>query len=203
MKMKTLKMILLVMIISLFTGVLQSQVSVGINIGTPRYYYLQDIEAYYDIQASMYIYLFGGIWHHARVLPASYGHYDLNNGHRVIIRDYRGNRPYNYFNEHRSRFPKGHYDNSPDKNYWSMKEHRAQGRGNKAQGKEYKKEMKRNNKEFKKENKRQNKEFKKEEKRNNKGNGNNGNGRGNGKGNGGGNGKGNGNGGGNGHGKGH
>jgi hypothetical protein len=177
--MKTLKMILLIMIASLFTGILSAQVSVDINIGGPaRYYYLQDIESYFDIQASMYIFMSGGRWIRARELPPSYGHYDINNGHRVIIRDYRGSRPYNYYHEHRAKFPKGHYDNSPDKNYWSYKEHRSNGNRNKEQGKV-----------FKNENKPQNKEFKKEAKRNNKENGNNGKGNGHGKGNGNGKGK--------------
>ena len=156
--MKTLKMSLLIIIVSLFSNVLVAQVSVNVNIGTPRYYYLQDIEAYYDIPSSMYIYLSGSRWVHARVLPASFGHYDFENGHKVIIRDYRGSRPYSYFNVHRARFPKGHYG-SPDQNYWSYKEHRGQGQKYKEQGKEYRKE---------------NKNF-------NRGNGNQGNGRGNGK----------------------
>jgi hypothetical protein len=181
--MKAVKLILVIMIVSLFSGVVSAQVSIGINIGSPRYYYLPEIEAYYDIQASMYLYLFGGRWIHGRVLPASYGHYDYNNSHRVIINDYRGNRPYSYFRDHRSRFPKG-YSGGPEQSHWSMKEHKAQGKNFRPQGKE-----------FQKENKKQNKEFHKAEKRNDKGNGNrsNGGGRGNGKGNGGGNGHGNGN----------
>jgi hypothetical protein len=50
--MKTLKLILLIMTVSLFSNVMISQVSVDINIGVPapRYYYLQDIESYYDNQ---------------------------------------------------------------------------------------------------------------------------------------------------------
>lgn len=129
--MKTLKLIFLIIIVSLFTGSLKSQVSLGVNIGvpSPRYYYLQDIESYYDNQTSMYIYLSGGRWIHSRSLPASYGNYDLNNSHRVVIRDYNGRRPYNYIREHRVNFPKGRYG-EPEKNYWSYKEHRGQGRVN-------------------------------------------------------------------------
>jgi hypothetical protein len=181
--MKTLKLMLLIIIASLFSSALLAQVSVNINVGVPRgvkYYYLQDIEAYYDIPASMYIYLSGGRWIRARSLPSSYGHYDFNNGHRVEIRDYRGSRPYSYFNQHRANFPKGNY--GQEKKYWSAKEYKGQGNKNKNQGKEYKNAVKSNN----------------------KGHGNNGNGRGNGKGqgNGRGNGNGHGNGGGNGHGNG-
>ncbi|MGA2296441.1 MAG: hypothetical protein ABSG15_02720 [FCB group bacterium] len=116
--MKTLKMVLLIMIASLFSSVLLAQVSVGINIGTPRYYYLPDIEAYWDIPSSMYIYMYGGRWIHGRTLPASFGHYDFEHGRRVEIRDYRGSRPYSYFNQHRTNFPKGYHGSQ---NYWSPK----------------------------------------------------------------------------------
>jgi len=178
--MKTLKLILLIMIVSLFSNVLPAQVSVNFNIGVPapRYYYLQDIEAYYDIPASMYIYLSGSRWIRSRSLPESYGHYDINNGHRVIIKDYRGYRPYNYFPTHRVSFPKNQYN--PERNYWSVKEHKNQFKNNANAGKVYKNEIKK-----------QNKEFKNANKFNNKNNGNNGNGRGNGKGGGNGHGKGN------------
>lgn len=190
--MKAVKIIIMIIIVSLFSSVVSAQVSVGISIGSPRYYYLPDIEAYYDIQASMYLYLFGGRWIHGRELPASYGHYDYNNSHRVIINDYRGNRPYNYFNEHRSRFPKG-YSGGPEQSHWSAKEHKAQRKNFKAQGKVNQRV-----------NKAQGKEFKNAGNRNDKGNGNKGNGRGNGpgKGNASGGGNGHGNGGGNGHGNG-
>lgn len=175
--MKSIKLILLVMIAALFSNVLLAQVSVGINIGVPapRYYYLQDIGAYFDIQASMYIYLSGSRWIRGRVLPSSYGHYDFDNGHKIIIRDYHGSRPYSYYKQHRKHFPKGHY--GQDKNYWSAKEYRGQGSRNNNAGKEYKREN-----------------------RNNKFRGNEGNNRGNDKGNG--QGKRNGGGNGKGHGKG-
>lgn len=144
--MTILKKAFLIMIGLLFTSILSAQVSINVNIGTPsaRYYYLQDIEVYYDIQTSMYIYPFGGRWVRSRTLPASYGNYDLNNSHRVIINDYHGKRPYGYFNEHREKFPKGHY-NTPENNYWSAKEHEKQVKPNKEQGKKPKEENRNNN----------------------------------------------------------
>jgi hypothetical protein len=172
--MKTLKIILLIMIVSLFSNSLIAQVSVGINIGVPapRYYYLQDIESYYDNQTSMYIYLSGSRWIHARSLPPSFGYYDFNNSHRVIIRDYNGTRPYNYFRTHKTNFPKGRYI-SPEKNYWSVKEHKVQGNKNRVEDNSYRQQMRNDSK-----------AYKNEGKRNNPGNGNQGNGRGKGQGNG-------------------
>ena len=173
--MKKLILIIVVVILSLFAGVLFGQVSVGLNIGvnSPRYYFLSDIGVYWDIGASVYIYPSGNRWIRGRSLPAYYGHYDFEHGHRVSIDGYRGNRPYNYYNQHRTQFPKGHFDNNPGKDSWSYKEHKNQG--------------------FK-----QNGSFKGN--RSEKGNGNHGNGN---NGNGNGKGRGNGNGGGHGGGGGH
>lgn len=183
--MKTYKTFLFIVITSLFSSTLFGQVSVGINIGVPapRYYYLQDIEAYFDIQASMYIFLSGGRWIHARMLPARYGHYDFDHGHKIIINDYHGSRPYNYYREHRSRFPKGHYENA-GKNSWSPKHQKEQMKQNKKENKQFQKADKKQHKEYQKMNKQQNKHFQKSERNNNKGNGNAN--RSNGKGNGGG-----------------
>jgi len=142
--MKTLKLVLMIMAITLFSNELSAQVSLSVNIGTPRYYYLQDIGAYYDIQASMYIHLFGGRWLRSRSLPESYGHFDFNNSHRVIIQDYRGNRPYYYYKVHKANFPKGHYRNS-EHNYWSVREHKAKMNNNNNSGKEYRREGNNNN----------------------------------------------------------
>jgi len=168
--MKTVKTIILIVAALLLSNTLSAQISVGINIGTPhaaRYYYLQDIEAYYDNQASMYIYLSGGNWIRARRLPASYGHYDLNNGHKILINDYRGNRPYSYYHAHRNQFPKNHYGNA-EKNHWSAKE--------------YKNNQKKHFKEAKQYRKAETGNYRKNGNNGNGNNGNNGNGRGNGKG---------------------
>lgn len=124
----------MIMTISLFSNELSAQVSLSVNIGTPRYYYLPNIEAYYDIPSSMYLYFFGGRWVHARVLPSSFGYYDFDNSPRIVIRDYRGSRPYNYYKVHRSNFPKG-YSGSPDRNYWSAKEYKGQKKNSMNSGK--------------------------------------------------------------------
>ena len=71
----------------LASNIIKAQVSVNINIGSPpewgpigytevRYYYLPDVEAYYDIQTSMFIYYGNGGWLHEVYLPARYRSYD-------------------------------------------------------------------------------------------------------------------------------
>ena len=116
--MKTLK-IFIVGIVLLLAGSTQAQVSVRLNVGTPpqwgpagydhaRYYYLPDIECYYDVNNSSYIYLTGNRWIHSRSLPYRYRNYDLYGGYKVVMNDYRGNRPYDHFREYRSRYGRGY-----------------------------------------------------------------------------------------------
>jgi hypothetical protein len=118
--MKTLKLIA-VGIILLVSSTSQAQVSVSLNIGTapswaPRgyanveYYYLPDIEAYYDVRASQYIYFGGGIWNRSRYLPVRYRNYDLDHCHKVVLGDYHGNRPYMYFKQHKTKYYREYRD---------------------------------------------------------------------------------------------
>ncbi len=116
--MKALKLILLGTVLFLASNV-QSQVSVNVNIGSPppwgpvgytevRYYYLPDVEAYYDVQTSMFIYFGEGAWIHRAYLPARYRDYDLYGGYKVVIPNYHGNSPYTHFNEHKMKYAKGY-----------------------------------------------------------------------------------------------
>lgn len=102
------------------------QVSVNVNIGTPPmwapvgydevpYYYLPDVEAYYDVRASQFIYFGNGGWIRNRYLPGPYRHYDLYNGYKVVLNDYHGRTPYTRFNDDRKRYYKG-YKGAPQKN---------------------------------------------------------------------------------------
>lgn len=122
--MKTLKL-LIIGIILFNSNNINSQVSVNINIGSPpqwgpvgytevRYYYLPDVEAYYDIHTSMFIYFGGGVWIHRGFLPAHYSNYDLYSGYKVVIVDYHGDAPYNNFKEYKRKYAKG-YKGGPQK----------------------------------------------------------------------------------------
>lgn len=119
-KMRTIKLIAISLVLFL-AGSLQAQISFNVNIGSPppwgpsgynnvRYYYLPDVEAYYDINASMFIYFNGHSWLHRSNLPGQYRNYDLYNGYKVVMSDYRGNTPYSHFNEHRAKYAKGYRD---------------------------------------------------------------------------------------------
>ncbi|MCG2611963.1 hypothetical protein LZZ90_10635 [Flavobacterium sp. SM15] len=97
----------------------QAQVSVNVNIGAPpvwgpvgyapeiRYYYLPDIEVYYDIPTSMFIYFDGGGWIRAAYLPYRYRHYDLYGAYKVCLDDY-GPNPYIYYKKHKVKYYHGY-----------------------------------------------------------------------------------------------
>lgn len=116
--MKTIKFIM-IGIGLIFASEMQAQLSVNVNVGTPplwgpsgysnvRYYYLPDVEAYYDVQNSNFIYYSGNTWVRSSYLPKQYRNYDLYNGYKVVMTDYRGNAPYTYYKQHKSKYAKGY-----------------------------------------------------------------------------------------------
>lgn len=84
-----------------------AQLSININIGNQpawgpvgydyaRYYYLPEINAYYDVNAGRFMYPDRGRWITARHLPPSYGRINLYNTYKVVVNrnyaPYRDNR---------------------------------------------------------------------------------------------------------------
>src|SRR5659263_323734 len=115
--MKAIKLVALGIVL-LCAGAAQAQLSVRFNIGVQpqwapvgyedtRYYYLPDVEAYYDVDNSMFIYYEGNSWIHRSYLPSRYRNYDLYNGYKVGMRDYRGNTPYYNHREYRAKYAHG------------------------------------------------------------------------------------------------
>ena len=93
----------------------QAQVSVKVNAPKPpvwataapakvNYYYLPDIQTYYDVPAQRYIYMRNGSWFRSAALPAHYRGYDLKHGNTVYLTDYRGNRPYEFYKVHKVKY---------------------------------------------------------------------------------------------------
>lgn len=117
--MKTIKLAIAGLFL-LVANATQAQVSINVNIGTPpawgpagysemEYYYLPDIEAYYDVRASQFIYFGGGRWVRTTYLPRQYRNYDLYGGYKVVLTDYHGRTPYTYFDRHRATYYKGYH----------------------------------------------------------------------------------------------
>jgi hypothetical protein len=116
--MKTLKLISFIAALFLINA-LQAQVSVNVNLGAPplwgpvgyseaQYYYLPEVESYYDVRNARFIYYERGAWVHRRYLPVQYRSYDLYGGYKVVMTDYHGNSPYAHFKEHKVKYHKGY-----------------------------------------------------------------------------------------------
>ena len=141
-------------IILFIAGSTSAQVSVNVNIGTPPswgpsgyaetdYYYLPDVEAYYDIRASQFIYYGNGNWVRSRYLPRKYRSYDLYSGYKVVLSDYHGRTPYTYYKKHKVKYYKGYKGKYQKTNghkednhkEYHEKEHKDNDHGKKSHGK--------------------------------------------------------------------
>jgi hypothetical protein len=49
------------------------------------YYYMPDIDAYYDVNSHQYIYNENNAWVHGRTLPSRYGTYDQYHSYKVVV----------------------------------------------------------------------------------------------------------------------
>lgn len=112
--MKKLKLILFGLLVLSATQ-FQAQVSINVQFGTPpvwapanrvetQYYYLPDIDAYYDVPTANFIYVKNGRWFRSTALPYRYRNYNLRGGNVVYLTDYRGNSPYMYHKNHREKY---------------------------------------------------------------------------------------------------
>jgi len=74
----------------------QVHIGVHLNIGSQpewgpvgydyvNYYYLPDVNAYYDVPAHCYVYEDGGVWVHRTYLPGRYRNYDVYRGYKVVV----------------------------------------------------------------------------------------------------------------------
>lgn len=123
------------------TGLYQSsygQVNVNINIGSQpiwgptgydyvNYYYLPDLDIYYNVPQQQWIYFDGGRWITAPALPPRYSNYDLYRMYKVVIND---NQPYLRNAVYQKQYAsfKGRYDQQPirdsrDSKYYVIKNH--------------------------------------------------------------------------------
>ena len=76
----------------------QVHLNVGVNIGNQPewgptgydhvdYYYMPDIDSYYDINAHQYVYLNNNAWVHSASLPPRYANYDVYHGYKVVVKN--------------------------------------------------------------------------------------------------------------------
>lgn len=117
--MKTIKSITIAMLLLFATSSIQAQVSINVNIGaqpvwapevhsSANYYYIPDVQCYYDVRATQFIYLNNGAWIRSSRLPHHYRNYDLNRGYKVVLNNYHGTRPYANYKYDKVKYYKGY-----------------------------------------------------------------------------------------------
>jgi len=107
----------------LFTNHTQAQLSVSINIGNQpswapegyddaQYYYIPDMDIYYDVPAHQFVYQNNRQWVRAAALPSSYRNFDLYRVHKVPINQKNA---YRYHDRDRKQYAqyKGQFDQHP------------------------------------------------------------------------------------------
>jgi hypothetical protein len=136
MKKLILSAVLLVSCFAVKTASAQVSLSLGVNIGSQpawgpvgydyaNYYYMPDIDTYYDVPTHQYVYFENNIWVHRAYLPVRYRNYNLYNGYKVVINDRNPWLRHGYYQTHYAGY-RGRHDqviirNSRDAhyaNYW-------------------------------------------------------------------------------------
>lgn len=116
----------------------------GPGVTTEQYYYLPEIDSYYDIRRSQFICLNNGYWIRSKYLPSRYRNYNLNTGHVVVINDYRGSRPYIHFRNNKLKYYKNNRNWKDTKNTVKIRNPKPYNEGprndNKEKGNRVKKE---------------------------------------------------------------
>lgn len=111
--MKTLKYLVLGLLLHFSTA--NAQVSVNVNLGTPpvwapanpvkvQYYYLPEIDSYYDVPSKKFIYIRNGVWVRSVNLPGRYKNHKLRGSKIIYLTDYKGNAPYKYHKSHKVKY---------------------------------------------------------------------------------------------------
>ena len=137
------KIFLTLLIVGLFIVLatpVKAQVHVGLNVNLSTqpiwgptgydhadYYYMPDIETYYNVSNHLYYYNEGGRWVGRSSLPSRYRNYDLYNSHKVVI---NGRNPWQNHETNKTKYAsyKGTHDQQPirdskDSKYFVNKNH--------------------------------------------------------------------------------
>ena len=77
-----------------------------------RYYYMPDLETYYDVRAGEYVYMYDGSWARAKTLPERYKTYDLYDTYKVVLTDDK--EPFAEYDKMKVKYAKG-YKGDPQK----------------------------------------------------------------------------------------
>jgi len=135
-----MRYILVLIAAVLLTSTLHAQVSLSLSFNLDRqpiwgptgfdhveYYYLPDIEVYYNVPQHRFFYYEGGLWIGGSSLPSRYRGYDLYNSYKVVLNERTPYRNHATYREKYSSY-KGRHDQQPirdsrDSRYYVNKNH--------------------------------------------------------------------------------
>ncbi len=124
----------------LLVSTLQAQIGIRLSFNVDRqpvwgptgydhveFYYLPDIEAYYNVPQQKFYYNEGGRWISRSRLPARYHDYDLYNSYKVVVNErapYRNHNMYrDQYNSYKGRHDQQLIRDSRDSKYYVIKNH--------------------------------------------------------------------------------
>lgn len=92
-----------------------------------EYYYLPDIDVFYNVSRRQYVYQQGGRWMFSASLPMQHRNYNLYTGYKVVVnedRPYRNADMYrNQYSSYKNRRDQESIRNSHDSRYFQIKGH--------------------------------------------------------------------------------
>lgn len=119
-KSSILAALFLLFLCSFSTNMKAQRVGIGVNITLPywapqydnidrvQYYYLPDIESYYDVRNQEFVYLHDGNWLFSPQLPPYYSWYNFDNPF-VVMLDYSVVQPWMHHNFYVEHYPRYYY----------------------------------------------------------------------------------------------
>jgi hypothetical protein len=130
-------------LIALFAGLfafnrVSAQVSVSVNIGLQPiwgpvgydhadYYYLPDIDGYYDVPGHVFVFFDHGAWVRTAELPPRFAHFDLYHAYKVVLNE---RDPWMHHDQIRAKYAQFRgrsgqavIRDSHDKRYYEIKDH--------------------------------------------------------------------------------
>jgi hypothetical protein len=117
--------LLVLLVAVLLSSTVDAQVRVNLNFNVDRqpiwgptgydhveYYYLPDLEVYYNVPQHRYFYQERGRWISGSSLPSRYRGYDLYNSYKVVVNEPTPYRNHNKYKEQYATY-KGRHDQQP------------------------------------------------------------------------------------------
>jgi hypothetical protein len=132
------KILLIAVIFSCLLNQANAQISVHVNLNLQpvwgpvghdyvEYYYIPDLDCYYDVQNQEYVFFEEGRWIPMRNLPPQYANFDLYSGYKVVVNEptpwMHNDRYRTQYAGYRGRHGQAVIRDSRDQKYWGNPNH--------------------------------------------------------------------------------